>query len=135
MTTNTTSPALGLWPSSALMSFVQRQVSRDVRLDGAERRTESRHLLVMPVIVQGVDEHLAPLGDPQAMVIRDFTRKGAGLVFERLFEHRRIVMRLSYPEEGTILAAEVQWTKPLGPFYHLGCEIIAKLERFATFAE
>jgi hypothetical protein len=57
------------------------------------------------------------------------------LVHERPFEHRRIVMRLSYPEEGTILAAEVRWSKPLGPFYHLGCEIVAKLNSLPAFKE
>ena len=126
---------LSLWPSSALMAFVQRQVFRDTPNAGMERRTEPRLVLGMPVIVHGVDERISPIGEPQAMVIRDFSRKGTGLVHELPFEHRRIVMRLSYPEEGTLLAAEVRWSKPLGPFYQLGCEIVAKLKSFPAFEE
>jgi hypothetical protein len=101
------------------MAFVQRQILRDETYAGPEHRTQQRLLLAMPVIVQGVDERMSPVGAPQAMVIRDFSRQGTGLVHELPFEHRRIVMRFSYPEEGTLLAAEVRWTKPLGPFYHL----------------
>ena len=121
---------LALWPSRALMTFVERQVSHSEPYAGAERRSDQRLLLVMPVIVQGVSEDLEPLGDPQAMVVRDLTRKGLGLVHEQPFPHTRVIVRLSYPEEGTLLAAEVQWAKPLGPFYHLGCEVVAKLDHF-----
>jgi len=119
-----------LWPSRALLTFVERQVCRAEAYFGDERRDEQRVMIAMPVIVQAVDENLAPLGEPQAMVVRDVTPKGLGLVHEEAFEHQRIVVRLSYPEEGTLLAAEVRWNKALGPFYHLGCEVVAKLQRF-----
>jgi hypothetical protein len=89
----------------------------------------------MPVIVQGVDEQIAPVGEQQAMVVRDFSERGLGLVHEEPFDHARIVVRLTFPEEGKILAAEVRWSRPLGPFYHLGCEIVARLERFAAFED
>jgi hypothetical protein len=126
-------PMLSPWPSSALLAFVQRQVSQHQPYTGTERRGGPRLLLAMPVIVQGVDEEISPVGEPQAMVVRDFSNRGFGLAHERPFEHARIVLRLTYPEEGTILAAEVRWSKPLGPFYHLGCEIVAKLDRFEAF--
>jgi PilZ domain len=119
-----------LWPSRALLSFVQRQVSQHQPHAGMEYRSEPRLLLAMPVIVQGVDEQIAPVGEPQAMVVRDHSTRGLGLVYEQPFEHARIVVRLSYPEEGKVLAAEVRWSKPLGPFYQLGCEIVAHLNRF-----
>jgi len=124
---------LSLWPSSALMAFAQRQVRQAQPYAGTERRADERLLLAMPVIVQGVDEHLVPVGEPRAMVVRDLTRNGMGLVHEQTFPHGRIVVRLTEPEEGTILAAEIRWSKPLGPFYHLGCQVIAKLDRFAPF--
>jgi hypothetical protein len=124
---------LELWPSRALLAFVERQIYLAEPHAGAERRSEPRLMLAMPVIVQGVDDDIAPLGEPQAMVVRDYTRKGLGLVHEQPFEHTKIVMRLTYPEEGTLLAAEVRWAKPLGPFYHLGCEVVAKLDHFAPF--
>jgi hypothetical protein len=123
-------PALSLWPSSALMAFVGRQFTRAEPYRGPERRAEPRRLMTMPVVVQAVDDELTPLGSPQAMVICDLCSNGARLVYEFPFEHCQIIICLSCPEEGTILAAEVQWFKPLGPFYQLGCQIVARLDRF-----
>jgi hypothetical protein len=131
----TTGPTISPWPSSSLLAFVRRQVAQDKSFVGAERRLEHRHLLVMPVIVQGVDELIAPVGEPQAMVVRDYTGHGLGLVHEQAFQHRRIAVMLTFPEEGTILAAEVRWSKELGPFYHLGCEIVGRLKAFPGLEE
>ena len=128
-------PTLAPWPSCALLAFVQRQVSQHEPYTGSERREGPRLLLAMPVIVQGVDEQITPVGEPQGMVVRDFSNHGLGLAHAQPFEHARIVVRLTFPEEGTILAAEVRWSKSLGPFYHLGCEIVAKLDRFEAFDE
>ena len=122
---------LSPWPSCALLSFVQRQVSQHQAFTGGERRASHRLLLAMPVIVQGVDERFEPVGEPQPMVVRYISGSGMGLVHEEPFECERIVVRLTYPEEGKLLAAEVRWRKSLGPFYHLGCEIVARLEHFA----
>jgi len=125
--------ALALWPSRALLTFVERQVSRADAFFGDERRNEQRVMIVMPVIVQPVDDQLALVGRPQAMVVRDVTPKGLGLVHEQVFEHDRFVVRLSHPEEGTLLVAELRWNKALGPYYYLGCEVVAKLDRFEPF--
>src|SRR5262245_47729128 len=119
-----------LWPSPSLLAFAKRQAAQQQLHLGAERRAEERLLYAMPVVTYGVDEQIRPVGDPQAMVVRDHSAKGLGLVYERAFPHRKIVVELTYPEEGKFLAAEVQWSKPLGPFYLLGCEIIAKLDAF-----
>ena len=124
---------LSPWPSAALMAFVKRQVTYAERFTGKEQRTVPRLLLGMPVIVQGVENDLSPIGEPRAMVTRDISPRGMGLVYEQPFHHCRIVVRLSYPEEVKILAAEVRWTKPLGPFYTLGCAIIGRLESFPGF--
>jgi hypothetical protein len=130
MSTTIERSPLSLWPSRALLTFVERQVCRAEAYYGDERRTEQRVMIAMPVIVQAVDEQLTPIGHPQPMVVRDVTPKGLGLVHEQPFDFERIVVRLSYPEEGTLLAAEVRWNKAMGPFYHLGCEVVKKLERF-----
>jgi hypothetical protein len=116
-----------LFPSPALFQFVKRRVAQTDAYHGEEKRGESRCLLVMPVVVQAVDAQFLPLDEAQAMVIADVSPSGLGLIHERRFIHTRIVVHLSYPEEGKLLAAEVRWTKPLGPFYHLGCEVIGPL--------
>ena len=118
-----------LLPSSALLAFAKRQVTQMEVYHGPEKRADLRHLLVMPVLVLPVDDKIRLAGPPQAMVIRDVSPPGLGLVHEFAFEHKRIVVQLSYPEDGKLLAAEVRWSKPLGPFYHIGCEVIAKLDK------
>lgn len=117
-----------MYPSSSLLQFVKRRVAQQEPYNGPERRSDLRYLLVMPVVVQAVDEKLQPIGDAQAMVISDTSPAGIGMVHEHPFHHRRIIIHLSYPEEGKILAAEVRWSKPLGPFYHIGCELIGPLQ-------
>jgi hypothetical protein len=87
-------------------------------------------MLVMPVVVHPVDEHIRPAGNPHAMVVRDISAEGLGLVAEHPFPFSRIVVRLSFPEEGKLLAAEVRWSRPMGPFYHIGCEVIGHLKSF-----
>ena len=124
---------LSPWPSAALVAFVKRQVSYAERFTGKEQRTVPRLLQVMPVIVQGVENDLSLVGKPRAMVTRDISPRGMGLVYEQPFHHCRIVVRLSYPEEVKILTAEIRWTKPLGPFYQLGCAITGRLESFPGF--
>ena len=126
----TIASTLSFLPSPALLAFVKRQVTQEQDYSGPERRDVPRLFLAMPVTVQGVDEQIAPVGDPHPMVVRDYSPKGIGLVHEFPFEYKRIVVELTYPAEGQFLAAEVRWSKPLGPFYHLGCEIVARLDRF-----
>ena len=126
-TTATANDIALLYPSPALLSFVKRRVAQNEAYHGKERRAEDRDLLVMPVVVQAVDEQFNPLEEAQAMVISDISPSGMGMVHERRFAHARIVVHLSYPQEGKLLAAEVRWTKPLGPFYHLGCEVLGPL--------
>jgi hypothetical protein len=113
-----------MYPSSSLLQFVKRRVAQHEAYNGPERRSDLRCLLVMPVVVQAVDQTIQPIGDAQAMVISDVSPSGIGMVHEHPFGHTRIVIHLSYPEDGKILAAEVRWSKPLGPFYHIGCEVI-----------
>jgi hypothetical protein len=124
---------LSLWPSRALLTFVERHVRSAEPFVGEDRRTEERVLVAMPVIVQPVDQELKPIGKAQAMVVRDITRKGLGLVHDGPFPFKRIVVRLTHPEEGTLLAAEVRWNKALGPFNVLGCDVFKKLDRFEPF--
>src|SRR5262245_30559203 len=124
---------LSPWPSAALVAFVKRQISHAEPFTGKEQRTVPRVLLGMPVIVQGVENDLSLVGEPRAMVALDIAPRRMGLVYEEPLHHYRLLMRLSYAEEAKILAAEVRWTKPLGPFYQLGCAIIARLESFPGF--
>lgn len=119
------------YPSASLLSFVKRQVAQTEAFEGLERRSALRHMLVMPVTVYPVDENIHPSAPPAAMVIRNISETGLGLVAEHPFSFPRIVVRLSFPQEGQVLAAEVRWTRPTGPFYLVGCEVIGKLESFA----
>jgi hypothetical protein len=84
----------------------------------------------MPVIVQPVDEQFCPVGAPLAMVTRDISSKGFGLVHEQRLTCDRFAMRLIFLDEDAVLVGEVRWRRPVGPFYSCGCEVIAKLDCF-----
>lgn len=126
-------PVLSQQPSAALVAFVRRQVSQAELYDGPERRGELRHLLVMPVTVYPADEKFSPLGLPEAMVIRDISTRGLGLVHEAPLECKLILVRFALAEGETLLGAEILWNRPLGPFYHIGCEITAQLDSSSTW--
>jgi len=125
-------PALSHQPSAALVAFAKRQVSQAVLYTGSERRGELRHLLVKPVHVYPADERFSPVGPPQIMVIRDISARGLGLVYEDLFKSQQILVRISLPSIEAILGANVQWNRPVGPFYHIGCEIAPQFDSIDT---
>jgi len=125
-------PALSHQPSAALVAFAKRQVSQAELYTGSERRGELRHLLVKPVHVYPADERFSPVGPPQIMVIRDISARGLGLVYEDLFKSQQILVRISLPSIEAILGANVQWNRPVGPFYHIGCEIAPQFDSIDT---
>jgi hypothetical protein len=124
----TQTPALSHQPSPALAAFVKRQVSQGAPYTGSERRAEFRQLLVKPVLVYPADETFSPVGPSQVMVIRDISSRGLGLVYEDRLQSHRILVRISLPGIEALLGANVQWNRPLGPFYHIGCEIDAQFD-------
>src|SRR5262249_15229973 len=107
-----------LHPSASLVSFVKRQVRNAQLQAGPERREEVRQMIVVPAIVQPVDENRQPIGEPVAMVTRDITTRGVGLVHEEPLWHERVAIRLDAEglDDNEILIADVVWNRPLGPF-------------------
>jgi hypothetical protein len=121
-----------LQPSAELAAFVRRQVKLAELYWGPERRNELRHLVVLPAAVVPVDETFQPVGPPQAMIVRDMSCPGLGVIHELPFSAGFMVVRLGLPDEEAILAARVHWSKPMGPFYYTGGKVIAKLDRFPS---
>jgi hypothetical protein len=121
-------PALSSQPSAALAAFVKRQVLQGEPYTGVERRAELRQLLVKPVLVYPADERFTPVGPSQVMVVRDVSPRGLGLVYESWLQSTRILVRISLPGIEALLGANVQWNRPVGPFYHIGCEIDAQFD-------
>jgi len=115
-------------PLPSLVAFVKRQIRNAEAYAGPERRAELRRSIVMPVIAQPIDEEFRAIGGPLAMVTRDISPKGIGLVQEERLIYDRLAIRLAFSEEVAVLVGEVRWRKPVGPFYSCGCEVIAKLE-------
>jgi len=66
-----------LKPPAELVSFVKRQL-RDAHLQrDVDRREEERHLMLVSVLVQPVDEQYRVIGEPFAFVTRGYLqRKG-----------------------------------------------------------
>ncbi len=117
-------------PPKELVSFVERQVRNARTYRGVERRSDRRYLMVVPVLVQPVDEQSNAMGAPFAVVTRDISPKGIGLVHSEPIDHRWVALQMSLAGEEVNVGAEVLWSKAFGPFYYIGADFIAKLERF-----
>jgi len=115
-------------PLPSLIAFVKRQIRNAEVYAGPERREALRRSIVMPVIAQPIDEEFRAIGGPLAMVTRDISPNGIGLVQEERLIYDRLAIRLAFSEEVAVLVGEVHWRKPVGPFYACGCEVIAKLD-------
>jgi PilZ domain len=121
-------PALPFQPSPSVVAFVRRQVSQAELYKGQDRRAELRHLLVRPVLVYPADEKFSPVGPSRAMVIRDVSPRGLGLVHEEPLNLGLILVRISLPEIEALVGAEVRFSRAVGPFYYFGCEIDAQFD-------
>jgi hypothetical protein len=117
-------------PPRELVEFAERHVLNLKLYAGAERRSEMRHLLVVPVLAVPVDDDCEPIGSPFHIVTRELSSKGAGLVhFERI-QYKKLALQLCLPNSKVNLVARVVWRKPLGPLYGTGLEFIARLKEF-----
>jgi hypothetical protein len=120
---------IALEPIPEMVAFAQRQV-RNAKLHHAvERRSEQRHLVVVPVVAQPVDEAFVAIGSPFPMVTRDISTTGVGLIHSEYTEHRWLALRMTLAGENVELATKVLWCRALGPFYSLGCQVVADLQR------
>ncbi len=130
MSTSTDRDAVATKPPAELVSFVQRQIRDKPHGHGIDRRLEQRHEMLVPVLVQPVDEEFHPVGTPFACVTRDISAKGIGLVHSEPFDDRLLGLQLSLAGEEVNVVVKVQWSSHLGPFYYAGGEFVARLESF-----
>ena len=127
-------------PPAELVSFAERHI-RNTRLTARfhpERRSETRHLLVVPVLVQPLDEDSNPAGESFFVVTRDISAQGVGLIAAQPILHRLVALRIHFDHEEVAVVAEVEWSIPMGPFEAAGCRFVRKLppeEWDAVFAE
>ncbi|MHC4178419.1 MAG: PilZ domain-containing protein [Planctomycetota bacterium] len=122
-------------PPAELVSFVERNV-RDARsYSGPERRMERRYLMAVPVLAQHVDERSSALGDPFAVVSRNISPTGIGLVHTKPIEQTLLAIQMFLADEEVNLVVDVVWCKPLGPFYYFGGTFVKKLPSFPCPAE
>lgn len=126
MTTTTNSVATPLEPPAALVSFVKRQIRDAHSFEGDDRRADERHLMLVPVLVQPVDEQFRSVAEPFAVASRDISRNGIGLVHSEPIRHPLVALRMSLADEDVDAVARVVWCKALGPYYYIGCELVAK---------
>lgn len=119
-----------LAPPQELIDFAERHIRNASVYSKLERREQKRHFIVVPVVAVPVDEQFQPIGDAVALVTRDISSKGIGLVhFEPLSQGLLAIrMRLAGDEVNVVI--EIGWSKPLGPFELSGGRFVAKLESF-----
>jgi len=117
-------------PPTELVSFVERQIRNAQAYDGVERRTERRCLMVVPVTAQPVDQQSNAMGAPFAVVTRDISPKGIGLVHSEPIDQTLLALQMSLAGEEVNVVADVQWCKAFGPFYYFGGKFVKKLQSF-----
>jgi hypothetical protein len=115
-------------PPAELVSFVERQIRNARTYAGVERRSDKRHLMAMPILVQPLDEQSNAVGVPFAAMTRDISPRAIGLVHTEPIEHELLGVRMSLAGEEVNLVAEVEWCRALGPFYYVGAKFVSKLE-------
>ena len=125
MSSSTTFPI----PPFELILQVSRQVQEALLVACPERRAEARNLMVVPVLVQPVDESFEPLAPPFGAVTRNISPQGIGLVHTLPIEYELLALQLKLGDEDINLVAKVLWCELERPaFYYIGCELVAKLE-------
>jgi hypothetical protein len=130
MSTDTARSPRVLQPPASLVSFVKRQL-RDVHLQwDVDRREEERHLMLVSVLAQPVDEQYRALGEPFALVTRDISKKGIGLVHTEPIRDNLLAIQMSLAGEEVNVVVRLLWSKALGPFYYIGGKFVAKLVSF-----
>jgi hypothetical protein len=77
-----------------------------------------------------VDEQGSALGAPFALVTRDISPKGIGLVHSEPMDQTLLALQMYLAGEEVNLVADVQWCRALGPFYYFGGRFVKKLESF-----
>ncbi|MHC4402874.1 MAG: PilZ domain-containing protein [Planctomycetota bacterium] len=117
-------------PPAELVSFVERQIREAQLYDGVERRSERRHLVAVPVLVQPVDAEFNATGAPFAAVTRDISLTGVGLVHGEPIDPQLLALRMCLAEEEVKLVVEVLSCRALGPYHYVGCKPVSKLESF-----
>jgi hypothetical protein len=126
-------------PPAELVSFAERHV-RNTRLNARfypDRRSEMRHLLVVNVLVQPLDENSRPAGESFYAVTRDISTEGVGLIAAEPIPHGLVALQIHFDHEDIAIIAEVKWSTPMGPFEAGGCRFLRKLpldEQDAVFA-
>jgi hypothetical protein len=122
-------------PSFELILQVSRQVQEAQVVPCPDRREDVRNLMVVPVLVQTVNESFEPLAPPFGAVTRDISPQGIGLVHTVPIDCEFLALRLILGDEDVNLVAKVHWCEQEGPaFYYIGCKFIAKLAELPLFS-
>jgi hypothetical protein len=130
MSTATTQTPIVLKPHANLVSFVKRQL-RDAHLQrDVDRRDAERRPMLVSVVAQPVDEQYRAIGKPFALVTRDISEKGIGLVHSEPIADDLLAIQMSLADEEVNVVVRLRWSKAMGPFYYLGGEFVAKLASF-----
>ena len=117
-------------PPRELVDFAKRQAFNAKVHQGSERRANERYTMVLPVVVQPVDEQFNSVGDIFDVVTRDLSPKGVGLIHLDPIFHEFLALHMILANTEVNVVARVVWRSPLGPFCGTGAEFISRLKCF-----
>ena len=94
--------------------------------DGADRRTEPRMRITLPVVIERLDENGERLEYPIRGVTRDLSHSGIGFVCQDPVGTKHVAFQLSSPCGVSIeVIAEVLRCEPIGYYYNVGCKFVS----------
>lgn len=94
---------------------------------GAEKRSQPRYILSIPVDVQPLDTMFDLHGDVFQVQTRDISTTGIGLIHSQAADTKFLALRLAHPDgEQLQTVVEVLWSRPRGRLFDIGGSYLTK---------
>lgn len=113
-----------------LIDFTRRQIVNAILYKGDERRAESRHHMMLPVVAVPLDLDNQPTGAAFDLITRDISASAISLIHTEKIIDQRLAVQLRIAGETVNAVIEIVWSQSLGPFYGAGGEFRDKLDYF-----
>lgn len=94
---------------------------------GAEKRSQPRYILSIPVDVQPLDRMFNLHGDAFQVQTRDISTTGIGLIHSQAADTQFLTLRLAHPDgEQLDTVVKVLWSRQRGRRFDIGVSFITK---------
>jgi hypothetical protein len=112
-------------PPEAVVVFVKRLIAEYRDYDGPERRAEARRCVVVPVVIQYLDDNYQPISRPMATMTQNLSGGGIGLVHHEPVPCNMIQVQLTLKNGETMnLIASIRHCTQKGDHFQIGARFV-----------